>query len=617
MRAPQFQPGGVGRVDDLMPNRLAQETSPYLQQHKDNPVDWWPWSDEAFAEARTTDRPVLLSIGYSRVPLVSRDGPRELRERNRRRRDERTLRQHQGRPRGTTRCRRRVHGGHAGDDRRRRLAHDRLPAPRRPAVLRWHVLPPVVAPWTARVRGGHAGGGRGVERTPRRPRRTSRGAHDERAGPFAAVDGEHQHALDDSMVGAAVPALRGIFEPEWGGFGRAPKFPQVELPRTGARHHAHHGDADSLGMLTTTLDAMASGGIYDHLGGGFARYSVDAFWMVPHFEKMLYDQAQLVRAYLHGWQVTGDAAGDRSWRRPSRTSLRDLGTPTAGCSRPRTPTPRAKRASSTCGGPRRLARGARRRRSHGRRHRVVRRHPVGQLRRLQHPPPPARGDLLRSRRHREGRAVALLARRSRQRVRPGLDDKVLTEWNAMFVSRARRSRRCLRRTDWIDAAAATADFLLGQPPRATGGGAASGRTSGGTRATSPTPSTTPGSSMPSRGWPKPRGEARWIDARPTSRRCAARPLLRRGRGRPLHHRARRRAVDRASKGLLRRRHAFGQRRGCGRAAPPGRAHRRRPVSRRSGTPSSLGWANRWPTTHKPSRTPWPPSTLSLAASMRS
>src|SRR5690606_27870009 len=107
------------------------------------------------------------------------------------------------------------------------------------------------------------------------------------------------------VIEAAVEELVALADPEWGGFGRAPKFPQTMNLELLVRAVAGTGHAQAATVVTTTLDAMASGGMYDHVGGGFARYSVDAFWMVPHFEKMLYDQALLARLYLHGWQVLG------------------------------------------------------------------------------------------------------------------------------------------------------------------------------------------------------------------------------------------------------------------------------------------------------------------------
>ena len=122
---------------------------------------------------------------------------------------------------------------------------------------------------------------------------------------LATAEGQALPGTD--VLNAALQQLGSQFDPEWGGFGRAPKFPQamtLELCCAPTRTTAATARAPS---WTTSLDAMASGGMYDHLGGGFARYSVDAFWLVPHFEKMLYDQALLARVYLHAWQVLGEA----------------------------------------------------------------------------------------------------------------------------------------------------------------------------------------------------------------------------------------------------------------------------------------------------------------------
>jgi uncharacterized protein YyaL (SSP411 family) len=105
-------------------------------------------------------------------------------------------------------------------------------------------------------------------------------------------------------VDSAVDALLAASDAEWGGLGGAPKFPQP-MAQEALAAAAAHGDERALTALTTSLDAMAAGGIYDHLGGGFARYAVDGVWLVPHFEKMLYDNALLIRLYLHGWQLTG------------------------------------------------------------------------------------------------------------------------------------------------------------------------------------------------------------------------------------------------------------------------------------------------------------------------
>ena len=147
---------------------------------------------------------------------------------------------------------------------------------------------------------------RRVAHPARRPGRAGRRAHRvDQPGRPAARPATTSPAPTCST--APTPRLAGQFDPSWGGFGRAPKFPQTMSLELLLRAHAHNGSPETLAMVTTSLDAMASGGIYDHLGGGFARYSVDEQWLVPHFEKMLYDQALLARVYLHAWQVTGEA----------------------------------------------------------------------------------------------------------------------------------------------------------------------------------------------------------------------------------------------------------------------------------------------------------------------
>ena len=235
-----------------------------------------------------------------RLPLVPRDGARELRGRGDRAADERALRLHQGRPRGAPRRRRHLHGRDAGDDRRRRLAAERLPHPRRRAVLVRHLLPARAAP-------GHAELAQRADRDRRGVGRAARG--DPRAG----------------RRDRRAPARRGGAEAAGGGGRprlarrrRAPGCASSTTPSTAAsaarrssRPPPRSSSCSGRGereMALHTLRRMASGGMYDQVGGGFARYSVDRVWLVPHFEKMLYDNALLARAYVHAWQVTGDAA---------------------------------------------------------------------------------------------------------------------------------------------------------------------------------------------------------------------------------------------------------------------------------------------------------------------
>jgi uncharacterized protein YyaL (SSP411 family) len=253
-------------------------------------------------------------------------------------------------------------------------------------------------------------------------------------------------------LAAGLTGLLDSFDGEWGGFGRAPKFPQPTMLELALRGAAADPGGPIDGAVRTTLDAMASGGIYDHLGGGFARYATDRRWLVPHFEKMLYDQAGLLRAYLHGWQLHGEPA----WRQVCEEVVayveRDLAQPEGGISS-------AEDADSEgeeglfyvwsldelrrVGGEAAVAwYGATASGSWEGTNILWR---------------PVRGDLLRPPEVEEARA-RLLEHRSR-RVRPGLDDKVLTEWNAMWAGALAEAGAVLGRPAWVAAAEGVLDFL--------------------------------------------------------------------------------------------------------------------------------------------------------------
>ena len=256
--------------------------------------------------------------------------------------------------------------------------------------------------------------------------------------------------LSPALLEGGYSQLREMFEPEYGGFGRAPKFPMPSNVDLVLRAFVRNRSEDTLAIATTTLDAMASGGIYDHLGGGFHRYSVDPYWLVPHFEKMLYDQAGLVRVYAHAWQVTGEARYAQVVEETVEYVLRDLRSEAGGLysaedadsegeeglfyvwSVDELPEASARWWGASASG-----------NFEGR----------NILNRIQ-----SRGQLLRSSELELERSELLLKRS--ERTRPGLDDKVLTEWNAMFVAALAEAGAAMQRPEWVETAAAIGDFLL-------------------------------------------------------------------------------------------------------------------------------------------------------------
>jgi uncharacterized protein len=292
---------GCGRrgYPERVPNALAQETSPYLRQHAQNPVDWLPWGAVALERAGAEDKPLLVSIGYSACHWCH-VMERESFE------DHATARlmnesfvcvkvDREERPDIDALYMEAVQGmtGHGGWPLNVFLTPEQLPFyggtyfppdPRHGMPAWTQVLQAIAESWEANREEIRAGGERLRERL-------SGGA---RLSPS-------EEPLREGALDQAVAELTKSFDARHGGFGGAPKFPQAPVLEFLLLRDAGHA------MALTTLHAMAGGGIHDQLGGGFARYSVDASWTVPHFEKMLYDNALLARAYLHGWQATRDA----------------------------------------------------------------------------------------------------------------------------------------------------------------------------------------------------------------------------------------------------------------------------------------------------------------------
>jgi uncharacterized protein len=294
-----------------MPNALAAETSPYLRQHAENPVDWLPWGAAAFERARAENKPVLVSIGYSSCHwchVMERESFEDRRTAELMNESFVCVKvDREERPDVDALYMEAVQGmtGRGGWPLNVFLTPDQLPfyggtyfpPQARQGMPSWsQVLQAIAASWQESRAEITAGGERLRERL-------SGGAQ---LRPSAAP-------IEEATLEYAVGRLRDSFDARHGGFGRAPKFPQASviefLLLVGEGMRAKRVPPGSVGareMALQTLRAMASGGIHDVLGGGFARYSVDDRWTVPHFEKMLYDNALLARAYLHGWQTSGE-----------------------------------------------------------------------------------------------------------------------------------------------------------------------------------------------------------------------------------------------------------------------------------------------------------------------
>jgi uncharacterized protein YyaL (SSP411 family) len=316
-------------------NSLAGETSPYLLQHQHNPVDWHPWGDEALARARDEDKPIFLSIGYSACHwchvmeresfendavaallnelFVSIKVDREERPDL----DDIYMQATQ------------LISGHGGWPMSVFLTSERKP------FYAGTYFPP---------QGRH--GLPGFSDVLRRLSHAWKNDREQITGQADKVvermqqlvlSAEHLPELGASperprldLVDLAVGHLGQVYDPKYGGFGGAPKFPHSDDIRLLLRQHVATGDGQALAMAEHTLDCMARGGIFDQLGGGFARYSTDAEWAVPHFEKMLYDNALLVRAYLEAYQITGRADFGVVARRCCDWVLREMVDPQGG-----------------------------------------------------------------------------------------------------------------------------------------------------------------------------------------------------------------------------------------------------------------------------------------------
>jgi uncharacterized protein len=428
-----------------MANRLAHETSPYLLQHKDNPVDWFPWGPEALERARARQVPLLVSIGYSAchwchvMEHESFENPDTAALMNERFVCIKVDREERPDVDAIYMEACQAMNGQGGWPLNAFATPDQVPfyvgtyfppEPRHGLPAWPQVLSAVSDAWQNRRDEIEA--------------QSPKMAHS--LGVTARMEPSHE-PITDAQLQSAVAALREQFDRRHGGWGGAPKFPQA----SSIEFLLARGERE---MSIGTLRAMAAGGIYDQIGGGFARYAVDATWTVPHFEKMLYDNALLARAYLHGWQVTGEERLRQVCVETLDWALREMSGPEGGfCSALDADSEgeEGKFYAWTVSelrealGPE-LAESAiayfgaseRGNFEHGRN--VL--EASG--------PEPAQLPEIRTR---------LFEARS-QRVRPGLDDKRLTSWNALMISALADAGAVLAHDEYLAAAGACAAFVL-------------------------------------------------------------------------------------------------------------------------------------------------------------
>ena len=413
-------------------NRLAEATSPYLLQHAGNPVDWYEWGPEALERAGAEDKPVLLSIGYAACHW----------------------------------CHVMAHESFEDEETaalmNERFVNVKVDREERPDLDSLY-MDAVVAMT------GHGGwpmtvfllpsgepflGGTYFPPEPRHGLPSFRqvlvaisDAYRERRGDVtqqagALVEALRQSAaaqpsaepLTESLLSEAVRGVERQFDPEWGGFGGAPKFPPASVLEFLLRMHVG-GNPAALSMVTTTLDGMAAGGMYDLLGGGFHRYSVDERWLVPHFEKMLYDNALLAPVYLHAWVVTGEERYREVAEETIDYMLRELRLPEGGFA--------SAQDADTEG--------------------------VEGLTFTWTADEGVPGDLLEPFEHGRsilrGRLDEELKRRlfevRERRPKPLRDDKAIAAWNGLALAALAEAGRRLDRPELVDAGRELAEFLLG------------------------------------------------------------------------------------------------------------------------------------------------------------
>jgi uncharacterized protein YyaL (SSP411 family) len=434
-----------------MPNHLENETSPYLLQHVDNPVDWHPWGEEAMRLAKEQDKPILLSIGYAACHWCHVMAHESFE-------DQVTAEQmnadfinvkvdREERPDVDSIYMQAVNAmtGRGGWPMTVFLTPDGKPfyagtyfpnEPRHGMASFQQILTGVIQAW-------------------RNDRENVVGSASEVAQQLQALSGVgfEEQPLDEEIFRSALRGLGQRFDASWGGFGDAPKFPQSMTIEFLLRESIRGENDNALEMAEGTLRKMAEGGMYDQIGGGFARYSVDHRWLVPHFEKMLYDNAQLARVYLHAWQVTGNDFYRRITEETLDYVLREMRHEDGGFYSSQDADSEGVEGKFYVWSADEI------REALGEEADTFMRvygvsnegnwegHNILNLR--------LAGAL-------DGRiaaARATLYELRSKRIWPGLDDKVLTSWNGLMLAAFAEAGQALGRADYIEAAESNADFL--------------------------------------------------------------------------------------------------------------------------------------------------------------
>jgi len=450
-----------------MPNRLAQETSPYLQQHAENPVDWYAWGPEALAESKRSGKPILLSVGYSACHWCHVMAHESFEDE------------------GVARVMNELFVNVKVDREERpdidqiyQVAQALLTQRNGGWPLTMFLTPDQVPffggtyfPKTARY---------GLPGFPDLLQRV-RKFYDDNAAEIGTQNRELVSMLGRTQptsqadpssftrepIEKAVQNLEAMFDGEHGGFGGAPKFPHPDSIELLLRHHAATGAENSRVMAEFTLTKMAEGGIYDQVGGGFARYSVDERWAIPHFEKMLYDNGWLLRLYAEAWTATRNPLFERICDETAAWVMREMQSPEGGYYssldadsdgeegkfyvwtvdeiRALLDTSEFGIASAAWG----LDRAANFEGKHW--HLVVAR-PIAEVARELDMNEGAAQQFLDS-------ARTKLRNEREKRVRPGRDEKILTSWNALMIAGMARAARVFGRADWVASARKALDFI--------------------------------------------------------------------------------------------------------------------------------------------------------------